>query len=107
MQRVGFRLRVQPDKLDEYILQHANVWPGLLQDLRSAGVTTYSIFSDGPELFAYLECENWDEFQRRMGQSDANHRWQAFMRDFLATPVDPGGEQPPAPLREIFHLGKQ
>ena len=30
MQRVAFRLWVQPDKLDEYIHHHQAVWPELL-----------------------------------------------------------------------------
>ncbi|MDQ3656514.1 MAG: L-rhamnose mutarotase, partial [Chloroflexota bacterium] len=42
MQRVAFRLKVKPDKLDEYVRSHAEVWPELLADLKAAGYRNYS-----------------------------------------------------------------
>jgi L-rhamnose mutarotase len=51
MQRIAFRLWVQPERLDEYKRLHQHVWPDLLADMRAAGIRNYSIFADGPELF--------------------------------------------------------
>ena len=104
MQRVAFRLRVRPERLDEYIKIHAHVWPELLSDLTAAGYRNYSIFADGPELFGYLECDDWDAAQAAMSASDANRRWQAWMSEFLETPVDPDAEQPLHLLRQVFFL---
>ena len=105
MQRVAFRLRVKPDRLDEYISIHAEVWPDLLADLTAAGYRNYSIFADGPELFGYLECDDWDASQKALAGSDANRRWQARMADYLETPVDPDNERPMNILRQVFFLG--
>jgi L-rhamnose mutarotase len=88
----------------EYTRLHREVWPELLSDLRAAGARNYSIFADGPELFGYFECGDRAVFTAAMARSDANRRWQAFMRGYLATPVDPDA---PAPLRlmeEIFRM---
>ena len=55
-ERVAFRMRVHPGKIDEYKKRHDEIWPELAQALRDAGVSDYSIWHD-PEtnyLFATL-----------------------------------------------------
>jgi L-rhamnose mutarotase len=104
VQRVAFRLWVQPDKLEEYTRLHREVWPDLLADLRAAGIRNYSIFADGPELFAYLECDDWAAVNVALARSDANRRWQQLMRGYLATPVDPDAPEPLRLLDEVFHM---
>ena len=104
MQRIAFRLRVKPGKLDEYIHHHAQVWPELLADLHAAGYRNYSIFSDGLELFGYFETQDLEAAQAAMANSDANRRWQEFMAEFLETPVDPEGKKAMHFLPEVFHL---
>ena len=102
MQRVAFRLRVKPEKLDEYVRLHGEVWPELLADLGAAGYRNYSIFADGPELFGYFECDDLGVSQAAMAGSDANHRWQAWMTDYLETPVDPQGNESMHLLKQVF-----
>jgi L-rhamnose mutarotase len=104
VQRVAFRLWVQPDKLEEYKRLHEEVWPDLLADMRSAGIRNYSIFADGAELFGYLECDDWAAVNAALAKSDANRRWQEFMRGYLATPVDPDAPEPFRLLDEVFRL---
>jgi L-rhamnose mutarotase len=104
VQRVAFRLWVQPDKLEEYKRLHQAVWPDLLADMRAAGIRNYSIFADGPELFGFLECDTWDAVNAALAKSDANRRWQEFMRGYLATPVDPDAPEPLRLLEEVFRL---
>jgi len=104
LQRVAFRLRVGPDRLDKYIRIHTAVWPELLRDLTAAGYRNYSIFADGPELFGYLECDDWGAAQVTLAGSDANRRWQAWMANYLEKPVDPDFEQPMSTLRQVFFL---
>lgn len=104
LQRVAFRLQVKPDKLEEYVRLHGEVWPELLADLKAAGYRNYSIFADGPELFGYLECDDFDLAQAAMARSEANHRWQAFMTEYLETPVDPEGKRGMHLLRQVFFM---
>lgn len=104
MQRVAFRLWVQPDKVEEYKRLHKEVWPDLLADMCSAGIRNYSIFADGPELFGYLECDNWAAVNAALAKSDANRRWQEFMRGYLATPLDPDAPEPLRLLEEVFRM---
>ena len=104
MQRIAFRLRVRPDRLAEYREIHQDVWPELLADLRAAGYRNYSIFADGNELFGYLECDDWEAAQRTLAASDANRRWQAWMAEYLETPVDPSGERSLHFLDHVFFM---
>lgn len=103
MQRIAFRLRVKPGQLDEYIRLHGEVWPELLADLHAAGYRNYSIFADGLDLFGYFEVEDYEAAQAAMAASDANHRWQAFMTDYLETPVDPENRKGMHLMPEVFH----
>jgi L-rhamnose mutarotase len=102
--RVGFRLWVQPDQLEAYKRLHREVWPELLRDLHDAGARNYSIFSDGPELFGYFECDDLAVFNTQMSRSEANRRWQTFMQDYLATPIDPDAAEPLRVMHEIFRM---
>lgn len=103
MIRVAFRMQVQPGKLDEYIEQHKAVWPELLADLTVAGYRNYSIFNDGLDLFGYFECDDYEVANAHMAASDANRRWQAFMRNFLESAPDPD-KGPLTMMTEIFRL---
>lgn len=103
-QRIAFRLHVRPDKLAEYTRLHREVWPELLADMRAASIRNYSIFAHGSELFAYLECDDWETTLAALAASDANRRWQERMREFLATPVDPDQAEPLDLLKEVFFM---
>ena len=104
VQRVAFRLRVKEEKLGEYKRIHREVWPELLADMRAASIRNYSIFARGPELFGYLECDDWDATLAALARSDANRRWQERMQEYLATPVDPEKAEPLELLEEVFYL---
>ena len=46
MERVCFRLQLRPDRLDEYVERHADVWPAMLDALVETGWSNYSLFLD-------------------------------------------------------------
>jgi L-rhamnose mutarotase len=98
MERVGFLLRVRPDKLDEYKARHREVWPEMLDALRERGWTNYSLFlrADGL-LFGYFETEDYERAVAGMAARDVNTRWQADMAQYFAD-----GEL--ERLEQVFHL---
>lgn len=104
MQRIGFLIRVKPEKIEEYKRIHANVWPKFLGDLKNAGISNYSLFLSPCGLeFGTLECENWDVNCEFLAKSRLHTRWQNFMRDLLDTS---GGatSQPVEMLESVFFL---
>ena len=100
-QRVGFVLRVQQDRVDEYVLAHREVWPEMLEALKSAGIRNYTIFRAGNEVFGYFETDDLARAESYLSAQEVNARWQDAMADLLEERVPDHG---PAPLEEIFRL---
>ena len=105
MQRIGFLIRVKPEKLEEYKKIHADVWPDLLAELKKAGMRNYSLWlrPDGME-FGYLECDNWKETCDYLATSDAHSRWQIFMKDYLESGTDSEQGGQPVEMLEMSFL---
>jgi L-rhamnose mutarotase len=100
-QRSAFVLRVRPDKVDEYVEAHRNVWPELLEALRGAGIRNYTIFRSGNEMFGYFESDDLDAAAALMAAQEVNARWQDAMAELLEERVPDAG---PPPLEEVFRL---
>ena len=103
MQRIGFVMRLLPGAEAEYRSRHAAVWPEMLEELKAAGASNYSIFLDGDRLFGYLEVDELGRFQQHLNDSEINARWQASMGVLIDPLTDPatGFHRQ---LDEVFHL---
>ena len=100
-QRSAFVLKVRPDKIDEYVEAHRDVWPELLDAIRAAGIRNYTIFRHGNEMFGYFESDDLEAAGRYLAEQDVNARWQDAMAELLVERVPDEG---PAALEEIFRL---
>ena len=100
-QRSAFVLKVRPDKIDQYVEAHRNVWPEMLDALRDAGIRNYSIFRHGNEVFGYFESDDLEAAGTYMARQEVNDRWQEAMAELLDERVPDEG---PPPLEEIFRL---
>jgi L-rhamnose mutarotase len=100
-QRSAFVLRVRPDRIDEYVETHREVWPEMLDALRGAGIRNYSIFRDGNQVFGYFEAEDLERAAAFLDGQEVCTRWQDAMAGLLEERVPDAG--PPA-LEEIFRL---
>ena len=90
-QRSAFVLRVRPDKIDEYLDAHREVWPEMLAALREAGIRNYTIFLKEPEniLFAYWQYHGKD-FKADMERIKKAPRMQEWwnITDAMQIPYD-------------------
>ena len=100
-ERSAFVLRVRPDKLDEYIRAHREVWPEMLEAISAAGIRNYTIFREGNQMFGYFEADDLAAAGRYLATQDVSARWQDAMADLLEERVPDAG---PPPLEEIFRL---
>ena len=105
MERVCFLGRVRPGRLAEYRRRHDAVWPEMLDALRAAGWSNYSLFlTDDGLVVGYLETDDYAAAQQRMAETAVNERWQADMAPYF---TELGGVPPDQGFRridEIFHL---
>ena len=108
MNRYCFSLQVRPDRLDEYVDRHRDVWPEMQAALRESGWHNYSLFlRDDGLLIGYVESDDLEAAQKAMAATEVNARWQAQMTEFF-TGID---RRPPDEsfllLPEIFHLNEK
>lgn len=105
MTRVGFVLKVKPDRLEEYRREHEAVWPEMLEALSRHGWQNYSLFlrPDGT-LFGYVETTgSFQDALDGMASEEVNDRWQERMAPFFDADGRPA-DQMMHVLDEVFHL---
>jgi L-rhamnose mutarotase len=98
MQRVGFRLQVRPEMMDEYVRRHAEVWPDMLQALRETGWTNYTLF------FGYFETPDLAAAKAGMAAREVNARWQAEMAPFFIALDGKRPDEGFLQLEDVFYL---
>jgi len=102
--QVAFLMRLRPGFAEEYRRRHDAIWPELVDLLRAAGVSGYSIFHD-PEtdaLFAVLRRRDAAAVEA-LKDAPMMRRWWAMMADIMET--HPDGEPVTRPLVPMFRLG--
>jgi len=100
-ERSAFVLRVRPERIDDYLESHGNVWPEMLDALRGAGIRNYTIFRSGNDVFGYFESDDLERAAAYMAAQEVSTRWQDAMAELLEERVPDEG---PPPLEEIFRL---
>jgi L-rhamnose mutarotase len=106
VKRIGFILKVKPEKIAEYKQHHEAVWPDMLDALRRTGWHNYSLFmrEDGL-LFGYFEAaESFEASQAGMANEEVNARWQSFMAPYFENLTGAHADESMATLEEVFHL---
>lgn len=99
-------VNVRPEKRDEYLRLHAEVWPEVEARITASNITNYSIFIHGDLLVAYFEYRGSD-FDADMAAIAADPVTQDWWRhtDPCQSPLEGAG---PGELwidaREVWHL---
>lgn len=106
MQRIGFRLQLNKETVDEYVRRHQEVWPEMLDALRSTGWTNYSLFLDREDgaLFGYFETPDLAAARAGMLELDVNARWQAEMVPFFEQLTGRNPDEGFRQLESVFYL---
>ncbi len=104
MRRYAFRLRIKPDAIEAYDLEHTRVWPEMLARLKAAGISDYSIFRRGQDLFLYLRVDDFDRAWDELGRDPVNQRWQQFMSRFFEPVADAHPGECFNMMKEVFYM---
>jgi L-rhamnose mutarotase len=102
--RYAFMLRLQPGTEASYEESHKAVWPEMLDLLKSAGITEYSIYRRDDMLILAMRADDFNATWDKIDNHPVNLRWQTAMAPYFA-PMDPlrPGERFPM-LEEVFYL---
>ena len=104
MQRVAFLLQLRPGKIEEYEETHRHVWPELLLEMESFGITDYSIFRRDLQLFLYMRVTDFEETKKLLAGSEVNQRWQQMMLPLFDSIPNVKPDEPFAMLQEVFYM---
>jgi L-rhamnose mutarotase len=99
--RSAWVMKLKPGQEAEYKRKHDEIWPEMVELLKSQGVHNYTIYRYGLLLFAYNEKPD-DAPSQTAAVNDVVKRWQAAMAPHMETHADlsPVAE----PLEEVFRL---
>lgn len=97
------RMKVYPDKHDEYKKRHDELWPEMKRMLEEHGCKKYSIWLDEElsYLFGYLEIED-EERWKKVPETEINKKWWTFMEDVMET--NPDSSPISMDLKKVFEL---
>jgi len=104
MKRVAFLLKLKKDAGPAYDEAHRAVWPEMLELLKRAGISEYSIFRRDDLLILTMRVDDFEATWSKIENDPVNLRWQQAMSAFFA-PMEglrPGERFPM--MEEVFYL---
>ncbi len=104
--RFGQILKLRSEHRDEYVRQHAAVWPEVLEQIKRSNIRNYSIYLRDGILFAYFEYVGGDfaADMRAMAADPATQRWWALMEPMQEKWPTASAEEWWSNMTEVFHL---
>lgn len=106
MKRYGSIIGVKPEKLEEYKVLHAAVWPGVLAMINDCNIRNYSIYLKNDTLFSYYEYvgSDYEADMQKMAADPVTQDWWKLC-DPCQHPVEgaASGEWWAA-MEEVFHV---
>jgi L-rhamnose mutarotase len=106
MEKIGFRLQVRIEMMDEYIQHHRNVWPEMLEALTETGWHNYSLFLDESDgtLFGYFETPDFAAAKSGMAELEINAKWQELMSPYFVALDGKKPDEGFIRLSQVFYL---
>jgi L-rhamnose mutarotase len=103
MQRHAFKMFLNAGCEAEYKKRHDEIWPELVQLLRVAGISNYSIHLDEETntLFGYLERTD-EHTMADLPNNPVMKKWWAHMRDIMKYNND--GTPIAIAMSEVFYM---
>jgi L-rhamnose mutarotase len=101
--RFGFKMKMVPGFKEEYINRHSQIWPELVNLLKTEGIGNYSIFLDEETntLFAYQE-QSGESTSQDLGNTEVVKKWWKYMADIME--INPDNSPVTIPLEQVFYM---
>jgi L-rhamnose mutarotase len=106
VRRFGQVLKLRQEFEDEYVRQHAAVWPGVLEQIKRSNIRNYSIYLRDGILFAYFEYVGGDfeSDMLAMAADPETQRWWAVMEPMQEKWPSASAQEWWCNMTEVFHL---
>jgi L-rhamnose mutarotase len=103
MQRVAMLLTVKEGMNEKYKEAHLNVWPEILEGIKRVGISNYSAFMLGRQVYTYFEVQDLEKAMTELATDINNQRWQEYMAPMMEVGIGLK-EGSTVYLEEIFHI---
>jgi L-rhamnose mutarotase len=103
MKRNAFIMKLKSGSVAEYKKRHDEIWPELAAELKSAGISDYSIFLD-EETLTLFAVQKLDDKNTTAALPDSPivRKWWNYMAPLMEVHSD--NSPVASPLREVFHI---
>jgi L-rhamnose mutarotase len=105
MKRYGQICELKPERKEEYVKLHAEVWPAVLKRITDCNIRNYSIYLKDLSLFSYFEYvgEDFEADMAKMAADPEIQKWWDVCKPCML-PIDSRAEgEWWADMEEIFH----
>lgn len=102
--RVALHTTVRADRVAAYEAAHREVPEELTGAIRAAGVTSWTIWRSGTDLFHLLDCADYALLLASLEKLPVNIAWQARMAELLDMVHDYSADGAEAPLPVVWEL---
>jgi L-rhamnose mutarotase len=92
VERLCHSFRIVPGTEEECVRRHCEIWPELIQAMKEAGFSNYSLFRRVTDVVANCECSPEIETCFNLcAEAGIAGRWQEHMRGIVVALVGPEG----------------
>lgn len=102
--RVALHTKVSADRIADYEAAHREVRQELTDAIRADGVTSWTIWRSGTDLFHVLGCEDYARLLAELEQLPVNVAWPARMAELLDVVHDYSEDGAGASLPVVWEL---
>ncbi|MFF3607934.1 L-rhamnose mutarotase [Streptomyces sp. NPDC002463] len=102
--KVALHTRVRADRIEEYDAAHRQVPEELTAAIRAAGVSEWTIWRSGTDLFHVLEVQDYQAMIAALEKLPVNIAWQARMAELLDVVHDYSAQGADASLPVVWEL---
>jgi L-rhamnose mutarotase len=102
--KVALHTRVRPDRIGDYERAHGKVPTELADAIRDAGVSSWTIWRSGTDLFHLIECDDYAGMLAALAGHPVNSAWQARMAELLEKAHDYSADGASAALPVVWQL---
>ncbi|MFF4794790.1 L-rhamnose mutarotase [Streptomyces sp. NPDC001276] len=102
--RIALHTKVRADRVEEYEAAHREVPEELTAAIRAAGVSEWTIWRSGSDLFHFLEVEDYAVMIAELEKLPVNIAWPARMAELLDVVHDYSAEGSDASLPVVWQL---
>ncbi|MEU3917642.1 L-rhamnose mutarotase [Streptomyces sp. NPDC029004] len=102
--RVALHTKIRADRIAEYEAAHREVPGELTAAISAAGVTSWTIWRSGTDLFHLLDCADYGHLLAELEKLPVNIAWQARMAELLDVAHDYSADGADAGLPVVWEL---